>query len=95
MVEAKCLVKGADFKILTLARRGERRPGEREKGPRRAICPSHDVRRFPQPPANPQEPATKKANRERLAFINWWWGVESNESPQGALLRVQPDRFAL
>jgi hypothetical protein len=26
------------------------------------------------PPALPQVPAMKKANRERLTFMNWWWG---------------------
>ena len=33
-------------------------------------------------PANTQEPATKKANRERLTFIYWWREAESNSSPQ-------------
>ena len=33
-------------------------------------------------PANTQDSAMKKANRERLAFRNWWRGAESNRSPQ-------------
>ena len=36
-------------------------------------------------PANPQDPAMKKANRERLAFVNWWRRRESNTSPQQGL----------
>jgi len=31
-------------------------------------------------PANTQDPAIKKANRERLAFMNWWRRVEANRS---------------
>ena len=44
------------------------------------------TRRSPQAsaetPANPQEPATKKANRERLAFSYWWRRRESNPRPR-------------
>jgi hypothetical protein len=44
------------------------------------------TRRSPQAPAetpaNTQDPATEKANRERLTFIDWWRRRESNSSPQ-------------
>jgi len=33
-------------------------------------------------PANTQDSATKKANRERLAFRDWWRRAESNRRPR-------------
>src|SRR5690606_29497865 len=50
-------------------------PGESEMGPRWARRPEEGS---PQEsagvPANTRERARKKANRERLTFIYWWWG---------------------
>jgi len=85
----------ADFKVLTREGTREEGAGESEIG---LGTDNPASRRSPQAPAetpaNTQEPATKRANRERLAVVNWWREAESNRSPQGIHLTVQHDRFA-
>ena len=70
----------ADFKILTPPRAREERAGGSKRGQRTR---NSDRERSPQAsaatPANTQKPA-KKANRERLAFVNWRWGDSGHQT---------------
>ena len=73
----------ADFKILTLARAREEGPGESKMGRSTGYLAGGRSPQAPAgTPANTQNSAMKKANRERLTFVNWWRGAESNASPQ-------------
>ena len=69
-----------DFKFLTLSGPREEGPGENGIGPRvvrRAGSRSPQVPAGT--PANTQDSAKKKANRERLTSIYWWWVVDQAE----------------
>ena len=82
----------ADFKVLTREGTREEGAGESEIGLGTGNPAS---RRSPQAPAetpaNTQDFEKKKANRERLTFVNWWRGAESNASPHANGL-AKPDQ---
>jgi len=82
----------AVFKIMTPPRAREERAGESGTGPWTAYRPGAKSPQAPaETPTKTQDPEMKKANRERLAFRNWWTEAESNRSPQA--LRNQIGRL--
>jgi hypothetical protein len=85
-----------NFKILTHGEKGEEETGESRMRPGTGY---RVMRRSPQAPAeapaDTQDSEMKKANGERLAFMNWWRVVETNNRSQGIHVRVRHDRFAL